>query len=74
MVALNDETKDVGELSAPFYPDHPVCYGSGGCKGLPLDFDYAAFYRRFDRFSTRGRQMRSAGRDHGAIVLGGSLP
>jgi hypothetical protein len=40
---------------------------------LPLDFDDAAFYRRFDRFSTRGYQRRDEERDHGAIVLGEGL-
>jgi len=47
----------------------PFC-GSGGFEGLPLDFDDAAFYRRFDSFSKSGRQMREEGRDHGAILLG----
>ena len=45
-------------------------WGAGGFEGLPLDFDDAEFYRRFDSFSTSGRQMMEAGRDHGAIVLG----
>jgi hypothetical protein len=39
-------------------------------EGLPLDFDDAEFYRRFDSFSKNGRQRREAGRDHGAIVRG----
>ena len=43
---------------------------SEGFEGLPLDFDAAKFYRRFDSFSKNGRQRREAGRDHGAIVLG----
>jgi len=39
-------------------------------QGLPLDFDDAAFYGRFDSFRTSGRQGRKNGCDHGAIVLG----
>ena len=44
--------------------------GSGGFEGLPLDFDDAAFYRRCDSFSKSGRQMREAGHDQGATLLG----
>jgi len=42
-----------------------------GLEGWLLDFDDAAFYRQGDRRSTSGRQRRDAGRDHGAMVLGG---
>ena len=62
-----------GAVELPHIPITPPLWGSGGFEGLPLDFDNAAFYRRFDRFSTRGRQMRDEGRDHGAIVLDGGL-
>jgi len=47
----------------------PLCR-SRGFEGLPLDFDDAAFYRRFDRFSKSGHQMREEGCDHGAMLRG----
>jgi hypothetical protein len=45
-----------GQRHERIVPFH--CYGSGGFEGLPLDFDDAEFYRRFDRFSTSGGQRR----------------
>jgi hypothetical protein len=64
-------TKLIGALAEHHPRQFPIMKAAiEGFEGLPLDFDDAAFYRRFDSFSKSRRQMREEGRNRGAILRG----